>query len=325
MWQLGAYFKVRALLRRTKLDLAHHLTFGTYWLPTFVPFLGIPFIWGPLGGAESVPRKLGYGFGFYGQVFEGIRDLVRSFSNLSPIIRYTARNAAGVLAKSADTAAQLRELGAREVQVCQPGISVTDFPEVDNTESEERGFRIISVGRLLHWKGFHLSLNAYAEAMKRTPDMEYWIIGDGPERHRLEFLANKLGVGNQTHFWGEVSRHQALQKISSCDTLIHPSLHDSGGWVCLEAMALGKPVVCLDLGGPSLQVTPSTGFKIPANDPMQIIAELAKAMTTLATEPALRSQLGTAGRERILRRFSWSRKAIALSRIYMDSSRTHCK
>ena len=49
--------------------------------------------------------------------------------------------------------------------------------------------------------------------------------------------------------------------------LIHPSLHDSGGWVCLEAMAAGRPVICLDLGGPGLQVTEKTGIKVKASTP----------------------------------------------------------
>ena len=64
--------------------------------------------------------------------------------------------------------------------------------------------------------------------------------------------------------------------------LVHPSLHDSGGWVCLEAMAAGKPVICLDLGGPGEQVTRETGFKIPALDPDQAVKDMARAMAVLA-------------------------------------------
>ena len=66
----------------------------------------------------------------------------------------------------------------------------------------------------------------------------------------MEKLARELGITANVKFWGGIRRAQVLEKLAECDVLIHPSLHESGGWVCLEAMAAGRPVVCLDLGGP---------------------------------------------------------------------------
>ncbi len=81
------------------------------------------------------------------------------------------------------------------------------------------------------------------------PDAEYWILGDGPERQALQALAGDLGIANRVRFWGNVERQTAVSKLGECDVLGASSLHDSGGWVCLEAMAAGRPVICLDLGG----------------------------------------------------------------------------
>ena len=75
--------------------------------------------------------------------------------------------------------------------------------------------------------------------------------------------------------------------------------------VCLEAMAAGRAVICLDLGGPAQQVTPETGFKIPAHDPIQVVAALATAMTQIATSEDLRLQMGNAGRQRVKHYYSW--------------------
>jgi len=72
---------------------------------------------------------------------------------------------------------------------------------------------------------------------------------------------------------------------------MHPSLHDSGGWVTLEAMAAGRPVICLDLGGPALQVSEATGIKIPAISPPQVVADLASALKQLAGDPSRRHDL----------------------------------
>jgi glycosyltransferase involved in cell wall biosynthesis len=81
-------------------------------------------------------------------------------------------------------------------------------------------------------------------------------------------------------------------------------------------MAAGRPVICLDLGGPSTQVTEMTGFKIDTKDSSAIIPLMADAMKKLATDPYLRLHLGHAGRERVSKHFTWEEKAARLSTLY---------
>ena len=97
-------------------------------------------------------------------------------------------------------------------------------------------------------------------------------------------------------FWGNLPREKTLEKLAQSHVLVHPSLHDSGGWVCLESMAAGRPVLCLDLGGPAVQVTAETGVKVSAHTPEQTVQELSAAMKQLAQEPELRERMGTAGK-----------------------------
>ena len=65
----------------------------------------------------------------------------------------------------------------------------------------------------------------------------------------------------------------------------------------MEAMAAGRPIICLDLGGPASQVTEETGFKIAAQNPQQATEDLAKAMTCLANDLELRIKMGQVGTE----------------------------
>ena len=60
------------------------------------------------------------------------------------------------------------------------------------------------MGRLLHWKGFHLGLRAFAQA--NLPNTEYWIVGDGPQWHHLQTLASDLGIAKKVKFWGRLPR-----------------------------------------------------------------------------------------------------------------------
>ena len=135
---------------------------------------------------------------------------------------------------------------------------------------------------------------------------------------RLQELAQRLGVAGSVTFWGVISRRQVLEKLAECDVLLHPSLHDSNPLVCLEAMAAGRPVLCLDLGGPALQVTEETGIKVPPCTPDQVVADLAAAMLRLATDPILRIGMGRASQRRVEEHFDWDRKGEFLARVYAD-------
>jgi glycosyltransferase involved in cell wall biosynthesis len=93
-------------------------------------------------------------------------------------------------------------------------------------------------------------------------------------------------------------------------------LHESGSWVCLEAMGAGRPVICLDLGGPAFHVTDETGIKVPATSPQQAVSDLAAAMLRLAQDPTQRFRLGQAGRRRVAAQFDWDQKGIFMAKAY---------
>ncbi len=86
--------------------------------------------------------------------------------------------------------------------------------------------------------------------------------------------------------------------------------------MCAEAMAAGRPVICLHLGGPAAQVTERTGLKVHAHHPHQTVCDLAQAMTRLAADPTLRHAMGEAGRQRSLSVFCWDLRVALLDEMY---------
>jgi glycosyltransferase involved in cell wall biosynthesis len=317
LWQILAYRKARRLHREVGFDLAHHVTFVNYWLPIFLPLLPIPFVWGPVGGGESTPRSFRGFFGLRGRVYEAARDLARALAELSPFVRIAARRAAIALATTKETAARLEALGCKRVSILpEAALPISEINELRAISSCGSGtFRVLSLGRFLHWKAFELGLRAFARFQARVPNAEYWFIGDGPEQRSLERLSRELGIQDKVVFWGFLSRDRVLEKLAACDVLLFPSLHDSGGWVTLEAMAAGRPVICLDLGGPALRVTEATGIKIPAIDPEQATADITAALERLATDQPHLASLAQAGRQRIEQEFNWERRGGQLARL----------
>lgn len=321
LWQIGAYMVARKLSVTVKFDLAHHITFVKYSSPSLLSLLSIPFIWGPVGGGESTPKEFLKEFSFSGKVYEVTRNIARRLGKWDPLVRATARNSRLSMATTEETAVCLKWLGAKEIKILgESGLSRSDLECLRGFPTQgEIPVRFISMGRLIHWKGLHLGLRAFALA--NIPDGQYWILGDGKERKRLEALVTSLGISNRVRFFGLLPRSLTLQKLGECHVLIHPSLHDSGGWVCLEAMAAGRPVICLDLGGPGVQVTKETGFKISAHSPAQAILDMAKAMRLLAHDRKLLERMGQAAQERVYREYTWDRKGEILNSLYLEIAR----
>ena len=316
LWQIQAYFVGKRLHQDIGFDVIHHVTFVRYSCPSFLSFLPVPFIWGPVGGAESTPLPFWADFTWKNRLYEVARWAWRSLGEADPFTRLTAKRSTVAYAVTADTAQRLKALGAEQIKIC-PAIGLLDS-EIEQLEHcppiHNAPFRFLSIGRLLHWKGFHLGIQAFAQA--NLPEAEYWVIGSGPELERLQTLVEDLGIVDQVKFWGELPREQVLEVLGQCSVLVHPSLHDSGAGVCLEAMAAGRPILCLDLGGPAAQVTAATGLKVPAQNPQQALTDLAEAMIQFAKNLPLCRQMGQAGQQRVRECYSWTAKGQQFANTY---------
>lgn len=313
LWQFLAYVPAWRLHRKHHFDVVHHVTFCTYWQPSMLAFIDAPFVWGPVGGGEATPRSFFSSLSARGKLYESSRSLGQALAWLDPFLRHTAHRASLTLATTNETAVRLNTLGCRTVCVfSQVGITSDAAANPPGPGRHRDGaFRICSAGRLEHLKGLEYGLRAVARLREAVPRVEYWIFGDGPERARLTELSVRLGISEQVFFWGETPHADLLAALTTCDVLLHPGLHESGGLICMEAMAAGCPVVCLDLGGLATQVTEETGVKVPALTPPKAICDLACALEELAFDPARRNALGRNARRRAMEAFQWDNKVSA--------------
>ncbi|HEX8386447.1 MAG TPA: glycosyltransferase family 4 protein, partial [Rubricoccaceae bacterium] len=320
-WSLGARRLVRRLHEETPFALVHHASLMRYWSSSpVVAARGVPFLWGPVGGGETAPPPFVRAMAWKGRLRARLREAVREASHALPAVRETARRATVGLAATDESAARMRRLGATAVETAPASVAL-DEKDADRLGQigppPEGPFTALFVGRLLDWKGVDLGLRAFAQACsdardEGTPEMDgarFVVVGDGAERDRLQSLARSLGVA--ADFRGAVPRPEALAALEGAHVFVHPSLHDSGGYATLEALAAGRPVVCLTLGGPGVQVgptvppSPEVGVAAAAHTPEQAVADMAAALRRLAADPSLRARMGAAGRARVAAHFRW--------------------
>jgi glycosyltransferase involved in cell wall biosynthesis len=321
LWQFLAYRRARVLHARVGFELAHHVTLGRYWAPSLISLLPIPFIFGPVGGGDTAPLDFWRTYSLRGVGIDLARSLGRACAWFDPLVRLTARRAAAAIAATEQTARSLRRLGAKRILVHpQFGMSREELERLQSMRRTPDGpVRLIGAGRLVHWKGFQLTIRAFAEVRRSGLECELWIVNDGREKARFVRLARKLGIEHETIFWGKLATlEEAQQKLADSDILVHPALHEAFGNVCLEAMTLGKPVVCLNIGGPALQVTEETGFKIPAIRVKRTVNDLVRALSVLIEDAELRERMGRAGANRAREAFDWDRKGIWMNELYKE-------
>ena len=329
LWQLGAARVARRLHAEVGFDLAHHVTFVKYWAPSALGAVPVPFVWGPVGGGESAPRPFYARLSPSGRRYEQLRDLARALAERDPLVRRTARRAALVFATTEETRARIREMGRPDVEV-RSGIGLPE-EEIAALRSvpappTAAPVRFLSIGRLIAFKGVRFGLMAFSEAVRAAAaegdasmdGAEYWVVGEGPERDALAALAADLGLGARVHFTGHVPREEALALLGRAHVLVHPSLHESGGLVCLEAMAAGRPVVCLDLGGGAVHVPHEAGIRVPAETPEQAVGDLAAALRALATDPGRRERMGAVGQAHVAAHYGWEHRVRELAERYWE-------
>jgi len=315
LWQAASSRIIRKLVRERHVDLAHHLVWGRVWMASGI--LGakglVPLVWGPVGAIEKTPNAFLKGMGF----MERFRNFVVSMTLRSKQVDRMVRAADLVLASSRETHAYLKGKGARDVRLMSnSGISQADADYLSGLASPpENDFVFLAMGRLLPWKGCQYALEAFART--DDPRARFLFLGEGPMRRKLERLAEQLGVSERVSFLGSLPRDKALDVLAGANVLVHPSLHDSGGLVCAEAMAAGRPVICLNMGGPPLQVGKEGGIVIEADNPVEAIRGIEAAMRR-----CLQADADLPGRETIQNHVRttlvWELKAKRYAELYQE-------
>ncbi|MHB0857152.1 MAG: glycosyltransferase family 4 protein [Anaerolineae bacterium] len=165
----------------------------------------------------------------------------------------------------------------------------------------ERPFRnrLLYVGYLVRGKGLATLLRAMRLLVDRGYDPQLDLVGEGPERRRLERLIAALGLRERVTFHGYTAQNQLAPHYRACDVFVLPTRYEAFGMVLVEAALCGAPVVASRVGGvPEAVRDGETALLVPPDDP----SSLAAAIARLLDDPGRARAMGLAG-------FRWARKA----------------
>jgi glycosyltransferase involved in cell wall biosynthesis len=317
LWQWGAYQLARGLCHELQFDLVHHITFGVFRHPSFMAFLDVPFVFGPIGGGETAPGPLRKTFPLRGHVVDLVRDVANRAVHIDPLMTAVYRRSAAILCKTHETLARIPEKYRDKCLVqAEVGTDGDLKPAACRQKRKDNCFQVLYVGRLVYWKGLHLGLMAFAAFSAMHANARLTIIGSGPDELWLRRHAQRLGLADTVTWIPWLERAMVMRAYPRHDVFLFPSMHDSSGNAVLEALSCGLPVICLNTGGPALLVDASCGFRVPAGEPPAVVAGLAHALAKLAQDPGLVQSMGAAAVQRVCEEFSWQRQAARMERLY---------
>jgi glycosyltransferase involved in cell wall biosynthesis len=318
LWQWGAYRLARGLCRELRFDVVHHITFGVFRHPSFMAFLDVPFVFGPVGGGETAPRPLRGTFPLRGQAIDLLRDIANRAVRIDPLMAAVYERSAAILCKTHETLERIPDK-YRDKCLVQPEVGSDSgfLPPACQSEGRDGNFQVLYVGRLVYWKGLQLGLMAFASFHETHRNARLTVIGGGPDELWLRRLAQRLGVADVVTWIPWLERTMVMRAYPRHDVFLFPSMHDSSGNAVLEALSCGLPVVCLNVGGPGLLVDATCGIRVAAAVPSVVVAELSQALTKLADDRVLRQAMSAAAVLRTREQFSWSRQAARMERLYL--------
>ena len=270
-------------------DLIHsHTTFGIGWEAVMsANFLNIPLV-----GTH------------HGFLAEFLKHVKLDYRIMKPLARrylsFYYNRCDAVISPSVALVKELMQYKLRRpVHVLSNPVDLKYFSVNKTKEFLRKKFRlnksvIIHFGRLSYEKSTDLVLKAFAQILNWGIDAQLIIIGDGPERGKLEAIGRKLNIDKSVEFTGTLRDNDLTERIAAGDFFVSASTIEPQGLVFLEAMALGLPVIGVNAGGvPEYVDNGKNGFIVePGN-----VRAIAEAMKKFIEHPELRDSFGQNAKE----------------------------
>ena len=280
-WHKSALERAQSIVRSKSIEAAIHTTFNQYRLPFVASRLGIPYVIGPVGGAETVPLCLMPGLPFNTLLKETFRytplDTIphlfwRDFPNQSH---------GHLLCSCPATMARLRPFWKEGNISVLPAISIDDTEIITEINQAPREPYIVYAGRIIPEKGISLLFEALGRCKTNGTPIKCKIIGakDADELAQVRQLVEKhhlpLGSIEVIPF---IERSELKEILTSASAFVYPAFRDSGSMAVLEALAVGAWPICLDISSQHW-LPPGLGCKIKPSSFHGVADQLATAIS----------------------------------------------
>jgi glycosyltransferase involved in cell wall biosynthesis len=322
-WQKQALLEAEKLLEKIDIDITHHITYGSWTIPSFFWKLPKPFILGPVTGAQKIP-PVGYLFlSPNGIVQELIRMTYFVWVRLISVASKKAvKQARIVLCGNVETLNEISSMRSSETTFLMSDSGIHYLPEflekpsdLEENSCESPHISLLWAGLIEPRKNFGLLLEAL-QALPTDVSWRLFVAGSGPLLSYWQKKVIHLDLQPKIEFLGQVPYQQMQKFYQKADIFVFPSLREGTPTVILEAMAYKLPVIGLKLNGTAALLSDGCGVLINVKNKKQMINDFAIAISSLSKDKDLRREIGEKGYEKLQSFYTWEKRGARMLSLY---------
>ena len=303
IWQWATNRIVKKTMQENDIDIFHHLTYGNVLWTVSRYGQKQFFIWGPVGGAETIPSYFSKHYNLKGRVIEWVRKVVIKSLKYNPWFNTRCKNANLILCKT-EILKNIISDKYRNKAILFTDVAVAPFKtRISSLKTHGEKIKYIIVGNLDPWRGFDVLIEAFYLATKVNPNIYLQIIGQGSDWDRLQDLIESKHLNGKIDMLGKVSMEVYYEKMRESDVVINTSLKEGAVTTSFDSMAMGIPLICIDTTGYTRYFTNDYALIIPRKKRDALILSLKEAILKL-TDKETRTQMGLHSQE-VGKQFTW--------------------
>ena len=304
--------KYKHELRAGEFDVVHRVTPMSPTIPSpMAKWSPVPFVLGPLNGGLKWPAQFTEELKREKEYLTYLRNAYRCL----PYYRSTYSRSAAILAGFQHTVDDLPQSAlSRTIDFPEIGVDPEIFSSPGNRPRRERKV-ILYAGRFVPYKCPEVPVAAFA-SNPQLRKHKLLMVGDGPERERIENLIKEHSLEDCVELLGWKTQAEVGELMRQADVFAFPSIRELGAGAVVEAMACGLAMAVVDYGAPAGLVTPECGVRVPLDTKDGLTESYAQELEALVSNESRLRSAGAAAHERALRVYSWDVKARQTLAVY---------
>lgn len=321
LWHFQAYKLAQELLESQKFDLVHYLGPIGYREPGYLWRLGMPYVWGPIGGAVNVPFQMFPALPATAKAKFAFRTVVNWFQLRFSRRVHRALDSTDVLLTATTENQEIFRRVLGRVSLYLPENGIVGEISLDGTKFDNLDrIHLVWIGCVEARKALVVLVEALTHCAQRERFLVH-VVGDGPLRPKLEARVREAGLSGTFIWHGHVTRGKVQALLSKSHLHVVTSVSEGNPTTIWEAMSCGVPTLSVDHCGMHDTVRPDSGIKVPLSDYNMLVREFALRLDEVAANPACLRDMAQCVVQHAPSHH-WNRRAAFFAERYEEAMRT---
>lgn len=311
LWQWLSDGVVKRTMKANNIQIFHHVTYGNALWKVSSYGQSKKFIWGPIGGLETIPNEFTRLYSTKWRFIEWLRRFTVKMLPLNCGFHKRCQSADLIICKTQATFNLIPDKDRmKAILMTDVAVDSDLYTSSASSKTSDEIVRYITIGRLDAWRGFDLAVEAFDRLAQRHSNVELCILGRGSEKKKLQELIGRLPSKDRIKMLGQVSHDEYTRLLQETDVVVNAALKEGAVTVMFDSLAMGKPMVCVETGGYTRMLTDKVAEIVQLDSRDKVVNRLFEGMERFYDENSRKQVANEASQ--LLTSLNWEHKGWAI-------------